>query len=110
MNQDSSKLVIFSFDFMGTFPCAVSKLIPENPFVAIEGEKAVLNCILKASEYPPPPEYGTILSIMGAKHIIPKTGGRIKIEERTIGKYICILNMSLSSIPYIQFPLFHAGF
>ena len=38
----------------------VKEVIPESPFVGIEGEKKQLHCILEASEPPAPSSYGNV--------------------------------------------------
>ena len=36
------------------------EVIPENPFIGIEGERKQLHCILEASELPAPTSYGNV--------------------------------------------------
>lgn len=64
----------------------VTEIIPESPFIAKEGERKQLHCILEASEGPPPASYGNVFAYPNPPPFeLLKTGKNITVSKETKG-------------------------
>ena len=79
--------------FIHIFLLLVTEIIPESPFIAKEGERKQLHCILEASEGPPPASYGNVFAYPNPPPFeLLKTGKNITVSKETKGTCLYFLH------------------